>query len=86
MQMFEVMTAMSRKLGPYVLIELLLPGGTLVAFTLFAVRHPAIMRKYARNARRRVVRAAEGVRMAVRRRLARATFTAAIGTALRALG
>ena len=42
MQLLEALTALSRKLGPYVLIEVLLPGGTLVAFTLFAVRHPAI--------------------------------------------
>ena len=86
MQMLEAMTALSRRLGPYVLIELLLPGGTLVAFTLFAVRHPAMIRKYVRNARRRLGRAAVSVRVAVRRRLARAPFTAAIGTALRAFG
>jgi hypothetical protein len=86
MQLLDALTALSRKLGPYVLIEVLLPGGTLVAFTLFAVRHPAIIRKYARNARRRVARTAAGLRDAVRRRLGRAPFTTAIGSALRALG
>jgi hypothetical protein len=86
MQLLDALTALSRKLGPYVLIEVLLPGGTLVAFTLFAVRHPAIIRKYARNARRRVARAAAALRDAVRSRLGRAPFTTAIGSALRALG
>ena len=86
MQLLDALTALSRKLGPYVLIEVLLPGGTLVAFTLFAVRHPAIIRKYARNARRRVARAAAALRDALRSRLGRAPFTTAIGSALRALG
>jgi hypothetical protein len=86
MQLLDALTALSRKLGPYMLIEVLLPGGTLVAFTLFAVRHPAIIRKYARNARRRVARAAAALRDAVRSRLGRAPFTTAIGSALRALG
>ena len=86
MQLLEDIIAMSRKLGPYVLIELLLPGGTLVAFTLFAVRNPAVIRKYVGNARRRFVHAGAGVRQSIRRRLARVTFTTAIGSALRALG
>ncbi|HEX2391062.1 MAG TPA: hypothetical protein VHL33_08260, partial [Casimicrobiaceae bacterium] len=84
--LLDALTALSRKLGPYMLIEVLLPGGTLVAFTLFAVRHPAIIRKYARNARRRVARAAAALRDALRSRLGRAPFTTAIGSALRALG
>lgn len=86
MQMLDAMMALSRKLGPYVLIELLLPGGTLVAFTLFAVRHPAIIRKYARNARRRLGRAAARARDVVRGSLTRARLTSAIGTARRAFG
>ena len=33
-QLIETMKASSRKLGPYVLLELLLPGGTLFALAL----------------------------------------------------
>jgi hypothetical protein len=43
MKFIRSMTAALRqfggKLGPYLMIELLLPGGTLVAFALFLVRN-----------------------------------------------
>lgn len=43
MKFLKVMTAALRrfggKLGPYLWIELLLPGGTLIALTLFLVRN-----------------------------------------------
>jgi hypothetical protein len=43
MKFIRSMTAALRqfggKLGPYLMIELLLPGGTLIAFTLFLVRN-----------------------------------------------
>jgi hypothetical protein len=37
--MTVVLRQFGRKLGPYLMIELLLPGGTLVAFTLFLIRN-----------------------------------------------
>ena len=52
MQMLETVTETSRKLGPYVLLEVLLPGGTLFALMLFVYRHPARARIFARRARR----------------------------------
>jgi len=43
MGFFGAMTAALRrfgaKLGPYLMIELLLPGGTLIAFALFLMRN-----------------------------------------------
>ena len=43
MKFIKGMTAVLRrfggKLGPYLMIELLLPGGTLLAFALFLVRN-----------------------------------------------
>jgi hypothetical protein len=47
-------TETSRKLGPYVLLEVLLPGGTLLAMMLFIYRHPVKARRYAGRARRTV--------------------------------
>lgn len=35
----EILRRLAQKLGPYVLLELLLPGGTLVALVLFLYRH-----------------------------------------------
>lgn len=64
-QMLESAAEMSRKLGPYVLLELLLPGGTLFAFTLFLYRHPAAVRGYVGRARRAAARLFEKVRRAM---------------------
>ena len=87
MQMLEAMTATSRKLGPYVLLEVLLPGGTLIAFLLFLYRHPATVRSYATRAKHAALRAAARMRRAVAPRAARApSLTTGIGAALRALG
>jgi hypothetical protein len=38
LNLLETLKAASRKLGPYVLLELLLPGGTLFALALFLYR------------------------------------------------
>ena len=35
----EIARRVAQKLGPYVLLEILLPGGTLVALALFIYRH-----------------------------------------------
>ena len=65
MQVLEAVTTMSRKLGPYVLLELLLPGGTLFALLLFAYRHPTKVRRYAVKARIAALRAYVSTREAV---------------------
>ena len=52
MQMLEALVATARKLGPYVLLEVLLPGGTLFAMTLFVYRNPAAARGYFAKARK----------------------------------
>jgi hypothetical protein len=50
MKFIKGMTAALRrfggKLGPYLMIELLLPGGTLVAFALFLVRNWSQIRQW----------------------------------------
>jgi hypothetical protein len=38
LNLFETLKTASRKLGPYVLLEVLLPGGTLFALALFVYR------------------------------------------------
>ena len=38
-----------RALGPYAAVELLLPGGSLIAFTLWAVRHHGWLAAHARR-------------------------------------
>ena len=38
LNLFEALKTASRKLGPYVLLEVLLPGGTLFALALFLYR------------------------------------------------
>jgi hypothetical protein len=40
----EVLRAWAQKLGPYVLLEILLPGGTLFALLLFAYRRSRLLR------------------------------------------
>ena len=90
MQMLETLTEMSRKLGPYVLLEVLLPGGTLFAFTLFLYRHPAAARSYAGRARRAAARAMRRVRRALPtgRALARSlsSLGSGVSAAVRAFG
>ena len=51
MQVFSTVAGTFRKLGPYVLLEVLLPGGTLFALALFVYRRPATLRRYVRKAR-----------------------------------
>ena len=51
-QLFETIKESSRKIGPYLLLELLLPGGTLFALALFAYRHQSKVDVYFRLARR----------------------------------
>jgi hypothetical protein len=36
---FDVARRLWQRLGPYIVIELLLPGGSLIALTLFLYRH-----------------------------------------------
>jgi hypothetical protein len=43
LQVYETLKASSRKLGPYVLLELLLPGGTLFALALFLYRRQSTL-------------------------------------------
>jgi hypothetical protein len=43
LQIYETLKASSRKLGPYVLLELLLPGGTLFALALFLYRRQSTL-------------------------------------------
>ena len=43
LQVYETLKAQSRKLGPYVLLELLLPGGTLFALALFLYRRQSTL-------------------------------------------
>jgi len=72
MQMLETAAEMSRKMGPYVLLELVLPGGTLFALTLFLYRHPSAVRRYAGRLRRGVANLVRKMRKAVLRRFGRA--------------
>jgi len=86
-QMLEAVVATSRKLGPYVLLEVLLPGGTLFAMTLFVYRNPAAARGYVAKARKTIKRTVAVVRNALRRRAARMpALTTGLEAALRALG
>lgn len=86
-QMLEAFVATSRKLGPYVLLEVLLPGGTLFAMTLFVYRNPAAVRGYVAKARKTIKRTVAVVRNALRRRAARMpALTTGLEAALRALG
>lgn len=43
LKLYETLKASSRKLGPYVLLELLLPGGTLFALALFLYRRQSTL-------------------------------------------
>jgi hypothetical protein len=87
MQMLETVAELSRKAGPYVLLELLLPGGTLFAFTLFVYRHPGAVRSYARRVRRAAANLIRKTRRVVARCFARtASRGGAMATMMRALG
>jgi hypothetical protein len=44
----EVVRAWTRRLGPYLLLEMLLPGGTLLALMLFLYRRSQVLRSAAR--------------------------------------
>jgi hypothetical protein len=87
MQMLEALVATARKLGPYVLLEVVLPGGTLFAMTLFVYRNPAAARGYLAKARRTARRTMAAMRNALRRRASRMpALTTGLEDALRALG
>ena len=87
LQMLEAVTDASRKLGPYVLLEVLLPGGTLFAMMLFVYRHPTKARRYAARARRMASRMLASVRASVAARAASLpSLTTGIENAMRALG
>ena len=86
-QMLEALVATSRKLGPYVLLEVLMPGGTLFAMTLFVYRNPAAARRYFTKVRHALKRAVALARNTFRRRVARApAFLTGVAAAMRALG
>ena len=42
--LLEVVRTWTRKLGPYVLLEMLLPGGTLFALLLYLYRRSQVLR------------------------------------------
>jgi hypothetical protein len=87
MQMLEPVAELARKLGPYVLVELLLPGGTLFALMLFVYRNPEQVREHAAKARRAAAHAVVRLRRAVARHALRLpSLTMGIETAVRALG
>lgn len=86
-QMFETVGEMSRKLGPYVLLELLLPGGTLFALTLFLYRHPSVLKRYTAAARRNASRFYSKTRRALARRASKARALGSdLYSTMRALG
>ena len=86
MQVLQAIVQTSRKLGPYVLLEILLPGGTLFALLLFAYRNPELVRRYANRARGAVVRTVSEAQAAVADRASQAASLSGIETAVRALG
>ena len=86
MQVLQAIVRTSRKLGPYVLLEILLPGGTLFALLLFAYRNPELVRRYANRARGAVVRTVSEAQAAVADRASQAASLSGIETAVRALG
>ena len=68
MQVLETVKESSRKLGPYVLLELLLPGGTLFALALFLYRRPASVTAWAARAKTVVSRTWRRLRRSIARR------------------
>ena len=86
MQVLQAIVQTSRKLGPYVLLEIFLPGGTLFALLLFAYRNPELVRRYANTARGAVFRTVSEAQAAVADRASQAASLSGIETAVRALG
>ena len=76
-----------QRLGPYVLLEVVLPGGTLFALLLFLYRNPAVARACAMRAREATAGALAGIRVFVAERAASTpSLTTGIEWAVRALG
>jgi hypothetical protein len=48
--MIASLARMMRALGPYAAVELILPGGSLIALSLWALRHRAWLKASARRA------------------------------------
>ena len=86
MQVLQAVVQASRKLGPYVLLEILLPGGTLFALLLFAYRNPELVRRHASRTRGIIVRTVTSARAEVSKRASQAASLSGIETAVRALG
>ena len=86
MQVLQTIVQTSRKLGPYVLLEIFLPGGTLFALLLFAYRNPELVRRYASRARGIVATTAVSAHAALAKRASQAASLSGIETAVRALG
>ena len=87
MQLKDAVVATFRRLGPYVLLEVLLPGGTLFAMTLFVYRNPDVARSWFAKGRKAVKLEGATARQAFRRRMARMpALTTGLEAALRALG
>ena len=86
MQVLQAIVQASRKLGPYVLLEIFLPGGTLFALLLFAYRNPELVRRHASRARGVVVRTVTSAHAEVAKRASQAASFSGIETAVRALG
>ena len=59
----RIVSSLVQKAGPYLLLEILLPGGTLFALLLFVYRRrDDLIVPYARRASAAIVRAATGLR------------------------
>jgi hypothetical protein len=59
----RIVGSLVQKAGPYLLLEILLPGGTLIALLLFVYRRrDDLVLPYARRASAAIVRAAAGLR------------------------
>jgi hypothetical protein len=69
LQLIEAVKESSRKIGPYVLLELLLPGGTLFALVLFLYRRQASVGTSVARVRAVIAGRWERLRAALARRL-----------------
>lgn len=89
MQLTRALSAlkgMMQRLGPYVLLEVLLPGGTLFALLLFVYRNPALARACATRAREASVAKLAGIGEFIAERAASTpSLTTGIEWAVRAL-
>lgn len=82
----STLKGMMQRLGPYVLLEVLLPGGTLFALLLFVYRNPALARAYATKAREAsVAKLARIGEFIAERAASTPSLTTGIETAVRAL-